>query len=526
MKKLVALLIALTMVLACMPVMAEEASTIDTSEHVVVTYMVTGDIPTNRTNEVLALVNEKLTEKVNAELAFQWIEWTDYTTKYNLQLAAQDGTVDLVGTATDWLDAWPNSQRGAFLPLSEEMLQTYAPQTWASVSAEHWDMCRYNGQIYMIPEDNYAQWINHGFMYRGDWAAEAGLTDGVNSWEDLGVYFQYIKDNKEGVIPWDAGGSGSSYSPQLSTGWQFSHTTNIAIDGMPVSLFQGVSKDDPYTLSRYYLEGDEFVEYAKTMKEWADAGYWRSDVLNYNGDTQGEMEEGLTGAHQHHTETWTGARTTMEEKQPGSDLQFFYFGEETQNIVRMTITHGAMAVAAQSDCPERALMVYDLMRNDQEIYRLMMYGIEGESYTINEEGYLVRPDDFESTTDDVSFNFWWGRNDDLGLRAADRDWDAIDELYAEYDSIAADYPYGQLVIDRTVPEISMYIDNISNVYNTYMPQIVFGLAQDPEAFVAEFRSQLQAAGIENVMAEVQRQIDAVYGDAAAETTETTEETAA
>ena len=77
MKKLVALLIALTMVLACMPVMAEEASTIDTSEHVVVTYMVTGDIPTNRTNEVLALVNEKLTEKVNAELAFQWIEWTD-----------------------------------------------------------------------------------------------------------------------------------------------------------------------------------------------------------------------------------------------------------------------------------------------------------------------------------------------------------------------------------------------------------------------------------------------------------------
>ena len=150
MKKLVALLIALTMVLACAPVvMAEEATAIDTSEHVVVTYMVTGDIPTNRTNEVLALVNEKLTEKVNAELAFQWIEWTDYTTKYNLQLAAQDGTVDLVGTATDWLDAWPNSQRGAFLPLSEEMLQTYAPQTWASVSAEHWDMCRYNGEIYM-----------------------------------------------------------------------------------------------------------------------------------------------------------------------------------------------------------------------------------------------------------------------------------------------------------------------------------------------------------------------------------------
>ena len=40
-------------------------------------------------------------------------------------------------------------------------------------------------------------------MYRGDWAKEAGLENGVHSWEDLGVYFQWIKDNKEGVYPWD-----------------------------------------------------------------------------------------------------------------------------------------------------------------------------------------------------------------------------------------------------------------------------------------------------------------------------------
>ena len=49
-------------------------------------------------------------------------------------------------------------------------------------SAGALDLCKYDGEIYLIPEDNYAQWTNHGFIYRLDWAKEAGLTDGVQSW--------------------------------------------------------------------------------------------------------------------------------------------------------------------------------------------------------------------------------------------------------------------------------------------------------------------------------------------------------
>jgi len=505
MKKLVALLMAMLMVLGCVPALAE----IDTSEHVTITYLVTGDIPTNRTDEVLAKINEKLTEKVNAELAVYWIEWTDWQTKYNLALATASGEIDLIGTATDWLNAWPNIQKGAFLPLSEEMLKTYAPQTWANVPAGNWELCSYNGEIYLIPEDEYAQWTNHGFLYRGDWAKEAGLENGVHSWEDLQVYFQYIKDNKEGVIPWDANGNGSSYSPQMAGGWQTSHTTNVYIEGIGVDLFYGESKDDPYTLSKYYIEGDELVNFATEMKEWADAGYWRTDVLNYTGDVMGEMYEGLTGAHQHHTQTWTGERTKMEEKQPGSDVGFFWFGEEMGNVVGLNITHGAMAVAATSENPERALMVYDLLRNDPEIYRLMQYGIEGDMYTLDENGYIVRPEGWDDATMGVSLNWWWGRRDALELRSADRDWETIDALYNKYEEVKINYPYGRVVFDLT--NIQMYLDNLSNVYNTYMPRIVFGMVDDPAAFVAEFRQQLQAAGIEICMTEIQNQINAAYG---------------
>lgn len=111
MKKLISLLLTLVLTAMMLPCIAVADEAVDTSEHVVITYMVTGDKPTNKTDEVLAKINAILTEKVNAELQVKWIEWTNWTTNYNLALATQSGDIDLVGTATDWLDAWPNTQK-------------------------------------------------------------------------------------------------------------------------------------------------------------------------------------------------------------------------------------------------------------------------------------------------------------------------------------------------------------------------------------------------------------------------------
>ena len=130
-------------------------------------------------------------------------------------------------------------------------------------------------------------------------------------------------------------------------------------------------------------------------------------------------------------------------------------------------------------------------------------------YTLDENGYIVRPEGWDDGTMGVSLNWWWGRRDALELRAADRDWEAIDALYNKYESVKINYPYGRVVFDLTM--IQMYLDNLSNVYNTYMPRIVFGMVDDPAAFVAEFREQLKAAGIDICMQEIQNQINAAYG---------------
>ncbi|MBQ5383905.1 MAG: extracellular solute-binding protein, partial [Treponema sp.] len=167
------------------------------NHHVIITYLTTGNKPNSSgTSQMLERLNERLTKLVNAELVIYYIPWNNYLTNYNLILAENDGSIDLIGTATDWLDAWKNVRLGNFMPLSDEMIQTYAPKTWASVSKEHWDMCRSDGDIYFFPEDNFTQWTNHGFMYRTDWAKEAGL-NGVHSWEDLTTYLSYVKRTKD-----------------------------------------------------------------------------------------------------------------------------------------------------------------------------------------------------------------------------------------------------------------------------------------------------------------------------------------
>ncbi len=474
------------------------------NHHVIITYLTTGNKPKDSgTSEMLEKLNERLTKLVNAELVIYYIPWNNYQTNYNLKLAEKDGSIDLIGTATDWLDAWKNAGLGNFLPLSDEMIQKYAPRTWETVSKEHWDVCRLNGEIYFFPEDNYTQWTNHGFMYRMDWAKEAGM-NGVHSWEDLTKYLSYVKKTKN-VMPWQSNASSSTFHPE---GYIQSKSDFIVADGITSTNMFGSRKSN---LKKFYspiYEGNELVEYAKLMRQWNLSGFWPKDVLtNGNGhlDNRDEFCAGRTAVEQHHTQTWyTQVYNKLKKNVPGADSGFFWFGEESQNVVYQTITHGAMAVSAASKHPERALMVYDLLRNDKECYELINYGIEGVQYRKNSSG-LREP---ISGAASVVSNYWWGRNDDLEVRDTSTAWDVFDSINAIYGKCKIDYPFSQIVWDLS--NVSSELDNVTSIYGQYMGNICYGQSANPEAYVKEFREKLKAAGIEKVIAEFQKQLDAFY----------------
>ncbi|WP_408071579.1 extracellular solute-binding protein [Butyrivibrio sp. JL13D10] len=497
-----------------------DVSGIDTSEHVVITYLTIGDKPegkaADRLRETMAELNEKLNDELNAELNIEFIEWDNYLSDYNKKLALKDGSVDLVGASTDWLEGWSNAKKGVFLPLSIGILEKYAPKTYGSVTSEHWDMCKYDGKIYFMPEDNYTQWTNHGFIYRKDFAKEAGLREGINSWEELTTYFWYVRNNHpELKCPWDSDGTNFD---DMTQGWIQSHSDYVAIDGLGSAKLWCGTKEDPYTIHVPIMEDtDMFVEYASLMKKWDSMGVWTSNVMNNAGaDNRKEYREGLVAAEEHHTQTFANLCSNNEENMiyknnPEAESDFFYFGKETGNIVTDTITHGAMAVSAGSKNPERALMVYDMLRNDKACYSLICYGIEGISYVINEEGLRAKPEGFDAENDSVysMTNFWWGRNDDLEIRDAEINWDIVDELYTTYDKKKIEYPYGQFVPDES--EFEAKKEKCNEIYEKYMKEISYGKYDGTaEGAVSRLQSELALEGIDDVTMALQEQIDALY----------------
>jgi putative aldouronate transport system substrate-binding protein len=473
-----------------------------------ITMLVLGDKPTNgRLEAMLDKLNERLVDKVNAKLDLFYVEWADWQTQYNLQLLSGDDNVDLVTTATDWLFAWENAEKGAFLPLTEDMLKEHAPKTWEQVDGDgHWDLTKLDdGQIYFIPEDNFTQYTNHGFFYRGDWATEAGFANGeITKFEDFTKYFQWVKDNKPEAYPWDVAGDPSADL----TGYMQGHTDMQTLQQVSAGNYYPfqTTEADPNTVTSWYMEGDAIIEAAELAKKWNEIGVWREDAANYDGDAREELYAGLNGTDQHHTQTFiTQIYDNLSKKQEGSDPKFFYWGQENGNVFKDILTHGAMGVSAYSAHPEKALEVYDMLRNDEESYRLINYGIEGTDYVITDDGKLGYPEGYDSSTDSLGSNFWAGRMDEFEL---DRVTDAPNkqEIYDGLDAVAEDYPYSTLLINKDA--IDPTLSAMSSVLTQYVPQLALGKFDDPAAAIAEMRQALKDAGYEDARASIQADLDA------------------
>lgn len=471
-------------------------------EPVTITYMTIGDKPTNgRTEAVVAELNRILEKELNARLDVFYISWSDYLDNYNQTLNEDSVNIDLVGTGTDWLDAWPNVVNGNFRPLTEDMLQTYCPRTYAKVSEKEWEACRYKGMIYFIPENEFTQWTNHGFIYRGDIAEAAGL-QGVNSWEDLTDYFAYVKENRPDMIPWDATGDNTV----IALGYIMSKTRYVPIYELTTYGLWGAYQEDMSTIISPFYQGDELIEFAKLMRAWGSMGVWRGD-FTVAGDNEQEFYGGMSSVEQHHTQKYfNDLKPNIELFQVGSNAGFYWFGKESENILRNSFLHGAMAVSARSKNPERALMVYDYLRNNETCYRLMCYGIDGIQYEIRSDGTLEKPNGYNPDKDSMTLNFWWGRRDEYELKDSGCAWDDYDNLVAEYEKYAIDYPWDSYSFGTA--DINERLIRINRVCTKYLPEIVYGTYRlTPEEEVAEFREQLRLVGFELVTKELQEILD-------------------
>ncbi|MDR3167449.1 MAG: ABC transporter substrate-binding protein [Treponema sp.] len=469
-----------------------------------ITFLLLGNKPTNgRAEAAVAEINKIVGPKIGVELRTQYIEWADWQNQYQLAMASGDPNLDLIVSATDWLYAWEIARKGGFYPLTPELLQKNAPQTWAEIPQSHWDICTENGTIWFIPEDQYSQYTNHGMYWRKDWALEGGIQN-ISTFEDLEKYWDVVKKNHPEAYPWDV--NGAEYRDMgLISGYIQEKRPIQTIIGVATGnygIFQ-YNTNDPYTVVSYYMDGNELVEVAKLTDRFAKKGFWREDVLNYRGETRNLLLAGLSGSDQHHTQTYLGLREQMDKEQPGSELQMYWWGMENNNVNKDLLTHQVCAVNAASRNVEKALQLYDLMRNDKQIYTLYNYGIEGKDYIVRPDGRFSRPEGYNSTTDALDTNFWAGRVDKFEP-VWDTWWTGRTAFVDYLNTFAKEYPLEKFSFDNT--KVAAEMAAIGDVCATYIPSIHFGKTGNPEKAVTDFRAALKSAGYDKVKAEIQAQL--------------------
>lgn len=465
----------------------------DLSEHVDLKMYLLGD-RTPDFDEVYAKINEILEEKLNCSVSVDFLSWGEHETKYSMLFSSQED-FDLIFTASSWGHYEQTVSLGGFYEMTPEFIQTYAPDIWEVVPEMAWSQAKIDGKIYMVP--NYQNEFGQDVMaVRGDLMEKYGFED-ITSWDDLKNFYMTIAEKEDGMY---ASNGGPTYQY-----WQALGLTTTS--GTPKSgeliLY---NTQDPSDLSfTYVLDWDGFTDYCKQAKEMLDAGCWSADVLNSTDERQTGLLTGRTA-----TMTWNLGSCKTYAKQANSENPDWNVTlcdpvASQDKKVNSYINNG-VAININSKNPERAMMVLNEFYTNPEVQDLAMLGIEGKHWeAVGDDQFKV----IDESGFGVDNNCNWGwKNCEIYRTEYIEDRTALDD---KHDAILEDWnahvkeehPYDSFNFN-TEPVVTQ-MAAVDAVIGTYYDPLVNGVVTDVEASIAEFKAQLENAGIRDIIAELEKQ---------------------
>lgn len=457
---------------------------VDTSKEVELVMYVVSDRPAGQ-DVVDENLNKLLKEKLNCTLKINWIGWAEYAQKYPLLFSSGE-EFDLAYCAT-WLGFSSLAQRGAFMAL-DDMLPTYAPDNYALQSESALKQATVDGHLYAVPTllPTYAA---YGAIYRGDLAAEAGITGPIDTWEEVEQFADYIVANHPEMEAIDEYSSGPESSLVFAR-----MNALMEIDSNLRFLFYDPSEEHPTVKALYDLDGA--TEFYQRMKEWSDKGYWTKSAL---ADTDSQKtQNGKAALKFHNIDNWANYSAIHPEWD-------FQWGTMTNDISHLPYTQDCMVISNTSKNPERALALWNLLTTDQDAYDALFYGVLGTTYELNDEGQFSITDmDLYSTS-----AMWAVRTMELnrnqvgvpeGYDTIRQDWEK------EIKEGVGSEKFTGFVLDTS--NISTEVAACTNAKQQYGWPLELGYTNDVEASIEEYRAAMQAAGIDKLIEECQKQLDA------------------
>lgn len=490
-RKALSMLAVLVLLLPITCVAGAEGAAPDISKKVQINMWMTGGSTPRDFDKVAKLLSEKYEKDLNCTLNFSLFNDTNTAQRMMLMLSSGE-PIDLLYSA-NYLGYATYAKKGAYLPL-EDLIPKVAPKLWEYVSPEFWERVKVDGHIYMVP-CMWEEWVPYGFLWREDLRKKYDLPVPADL-ETIEAYMQGIKENEPDMQV--TGEMVMNYNPigtHFSTWELLDMKYRWADFRTPYGLY--IDYENPTQVS-FWWESDQFREDMKMFKRWADAGYWSKSALATTEAKTDAFQAGKIACDLAYNSPsgYANLVSILEVSHPDWEIGWLPFYRVKQLATPNDATQNGFSIPITASNPERALMVLEKLILDKDYYRLSQYGIEGEHYTVTEDGYYqIVGDAVSSPFPREGSRLWATRNEEFMLypKATGR---ILKELFNEFRGYT--YPNIWTGFGEDTTPYQAERAAVMNVQTQYLPAIQAGLVDDVDKAIDEFLAKAKAAGLDKV----------------------------
>lgn len=245
------------------------------------------------------------------------------------------------------------------------------------------------------------------------------------------------------------------------------------------------------------VESDLFIKGYGKVKEWRDKGYIPADTTRIENPDSG-LDYGQVAAVASNVMRVSERIDSFLKNVPDGQLETVRF---TPEVSRMFVAGDNMlAVPSTSKNANEAVAFINWIKKSQENYDLWSYGVEGVNYKLVDGAVDVNG---IADTDKYSMNTWmWN---DIRLARFSANYPKTDvEMLKSWDSKSEVTKFVGFVPDTS--KIKSQVSQMNVVMDEYMENLGKGVI-DAAEIKDEFMNKLNAAGLQDVITEIQTQVD-------------------
>lgn len=435
-------------------------------------------------------INEITREKINVEVTLQPYSIADYPSK--IPLALQGGEkVDIYQSLGDF-----NNYVSTDMAYDITELLNECGQGIVDTVGEEWlNACSKDGAIYGVPTMKPVA-LTPMVIYRQDIVDELGIDmSTVSSMEDVTPVLEQVKEAYPDMIPVAPVQTG-----EIGVSVNYGEIDFLTDDRYsPVGVLVG----DSLEVTDLYST-DLFREKCELVRSWYEDGLVMQDAATTTTAAAEAMSSGnyfcyIAAYSYPEADTAASLQAQCGTYPIGAKI----IGDAYLSTADLNAV--SWLIASTTDVPEAAMKFLELTYTDADVINLLIYGIEGRDYVMNEDGTVSYPEGEDASTVPYTAQLSCGTLGNFflmyptaGTNPESLDWEL------EQNKTAKTSPAMGFTFDSD--SVKTQYTAVKNVVSQYLPGLICG-SLDPDTEIDNFVQALNDAGYQDILDAKQEQLD-------------------